>query len=168
MGTRGAASGNGHGAGNIGGAVSPLYYQEGSSYAADTSRLAFLTAIMAGKQLSLGFPMALQFSVTAFGTILVQSALNILGSATVAAYTAAVKIEQMITQGTLALGVAVNNYCAQNKGAKQYARIRSGMRSALAVGMVYVVVSGLIMWTVGKYGAYLFLSESTPSPAGAC
>ena len=118
---------------------------------------------MAGKQLSLGFPMALQFSVTAFGTILVQSALNILGSATVAAYTAAVKIEQMITQGTLALGVAVNNYCAQNKGAKQYARIRSGMRSALAVGMVYVVVSGLIMWTVGKYGAYLFLSESTPS-----
>lgn len=118
---------------------------------------------MAGKQLSLGFPMALQFSVTAFGTILVQSALNILGSATVAAYTAAVKIEQMITQGTLALGVAVNNYCAQNKGAKLYARIRSGMRSALAIGMVYVAVSGLIMWTVGKYGAYLFLSESTPS-----
>ena len=55
-------------------------------------------------QLAVGFPMALQYSITAIGTMMVQTALNMLGSTLVAAFTAASKIEQVVTQAFVALG----------------------------------------------------------------
>ena len=55
-------------------------------------------------QLRIGIPMALQYSITAIGTMMVQSSLNILGSTLVAAYTAAGKIEQVVTQAYVAMG----------------------------------------------------------------
>lgn len=68
-------------------------------------------------QMRIGFPMALQYSITAIGTMMVQSALNLLGSISVAAFTAASKIEQIVTQAYVALGTAMATYCAQNMGA---------------------------------------------------
>ena len=56
-----------------------------------------------------------QYSITAIGTIMVQSALNSLGSTLVAAFTAASKIEQVVTQAYVALGTAMATFCAQNK-----------------------------------------------------
>lgn len=114
-------------------------------------------------QLRMGIPMALQFSITAVGTMMVQSALNILGSATVAAYTAAVKIEQMITQGFIAMGAAMTSYCAQNRGAMKFSRIRAGVRVAGRLGIGYAAVTGLILWTIGKYAACLFITEDIPA-----
>lgn len=49
-------------------------------------------------QLHVGIPMAAQYSITAIGTMMVQSSLNILGSTLVAAFTAAGKIEQLVTR----------------------------------------------------------------------
>ena len=54
-------------------------------------------------QMRIGIPMALQYSITAIGTMIVQSSLNILGSTLVAAYTAAGKIEQVVSQAYVAL-----------------------------------------------------------------
>ena len=67
-------------------------------------------------QISIGVPMALQFSITAVGAILVQSALNMFGSTVVAAYTAAAKVEQFMTQPFGAMGMTMATYCAQNRG----------------------------------------------------
>ena len=58
-------------------------------------------------QLSVGIPMALQFSITAVGTILVQSALNLLGSMAVASYSVSCKVEQVVTQPFAAMGVTM-------------------------------------------------------------
>ena len=58
-------------------------------------------------QLSVGIPMALQFSITAVGTILVQSALNLLGSMAVASYSVSCKVEQLVTQPFAAMGVTM-------------------------------------------------------------
>lgn len=69
------------------------------------------------QQLKVGFPMALQYSITAIGTMMVQSALNMLGSIAVAAFTAANKIENLLTQAFVAQGVTMATYCAQNMGA---------------------------------------------------
>ena len=55
-------------------------------------------------QMKIGFPMAFQFSITAIGIIVVQTALNVFGSVAVAGYSAAVKIEQIVTQAYIALG----------------------------------------------------------------
>ena len=61
-------------------------------------------------QVSVGIPMALQFSITAVGTIMVQVALNLLGSTVVGSYTAACKVEQLVTQVFVALGMTMATY----------------------------------------------------------
>lgn len=57
---------------------------------------------LAAKQIGVGIPMGLQYSITAIGTMMVQSALNMLGSYAVAAFTAGSKIEQIFTQAYVA------------------------------------------------------------------
>lgn len=110
-------------------------------------------------QLRIGVPMALQYSITAIGTMMVQSSLNILGSTLVAAYTAAGKIEQVVTQAYVAMGTTMATYAAQNMGAGSVKRIREGFKACTVIGVVYsFVVAGFIM-TVGKYMTYLFVSE---------
>ena len=94
------------------------------------------------QQLAIGFPMALQYSITAIGAMMVQAALNVLGSVHVAAFTAANKIEQVATQVYVALGTTMATYCAQNMGAVSYTHLdvykrqspgyrRDGLRSRL-------------------------------------
>ena len=109
-------------------------------------------------QLGIGIPMALQYSITAIGTMMVQTSLNLLGSGLVAAFTAASKIEQVVTQAYVALGTTMATYCAQNIGAGKVQRIRSGFRSATIMSFVYAVISGIFIMTVGKYMTYLFVS----------
>ena len=87
-------------------------------------------------QLRIGIPMALQYSITAIGTMMVQSSLNILGSTLVAAYTAAGKIEQVVTQAYVAMGTTMATY-----------------------GAVYSVAAAAFIMTVGKFMTYLFVSE---------
>lgn len=109
-------------------------------------------------QLGIGIPMALQYSITAIGTMMVQTSLNLLGSGLVAAFTAASKIEQVVTQAYVALGTTMATYCAQNIGAGKVQRIRSGFCSATIMSFVYAVISGILIMTVGKYMTYLFVS----------
>lgn len=109
-------------------------------------------------QLGIGIPMALQYSITAIGTMMVQTALNLLGSVLVAAFTAASKIEQVVTQAYVAIGTTMATYCAQNIGAGNVERIRKGFRSATIMSFVYAIVSAILIMTVGKYMTYLFVS----------
>lgn len=110
-------------------------------------------------QIRIGIPMALQYSITAVGTMMVQSALNILGSTLVAAYTAAGKIEQIVTQAYVAMGTTMVTYGAQNMGAGDVSRIRQGFKASTIIGIIYAVVSAVLVMTVGKYMTYLFVSE---------
>ena len=110
-------------------------------------------------QIRIGIPMALQYSSTAVGTMMVQSALNILGSTLVAAYTAAGKIEQIVTQAYVAMGTTMATYGAQNMGAGDVSRIRQGFKASTIIGIIYAVVSAVLVMTVGKYMTYLFVSE---------
>lgn len=111
-------------------------------------------------QISVGIPMGLQYSITAIGTMMVQSALNILGSYHVAAFTAGNKIENIFTQAYVALGTAMATYNAQNIGAGKLERVREGFRKAHLIGIGYSIVTGIVLVTVGKYLSYLFISDN--------
>lgn len=113
-----------------------------------------------GWQLKIGLPMAFQYSITAIGTIVVQSCLNILGSTAAAGFAAASKIEQVFTQAYVALGTTMATYCAQNMGAGQYTRIRKGFKSATLLGFAYAIVTGAIIFFAGKYMTVFFVSEN--------
>ena len=115
---------------------------------------------LAGWQLKIGLPMAFQYSITAIGTIVVQSCLNILGSTAAAGFAAASKIEQVFTQAYVALGTTMATYCAQNMGAGKYTRIRKGFKSATLLGFGYAIVTGAIIFFGGKYMTVFFVSEN--------
>lgn len=107
-------------------------------------------------QMSIGIPMALQFSITAVGAIMVQAALNMLGSVIVAAYTVAVKVEQFVTQVLAAMGMTMATYCAQNRGTGDLNRIKQGSRIAFWMSTVYsaavfFVLQAVLPWVVGLF-----------------
>ena len=78
--------------------------------------------------------MALQFSVTAVGIMILQAYLNGFGSAVIAGYTAAGKVENLVTQPFTTLAVAMEVYCGQNYGAGRPDGIRQGIVSSLKMG----------------------------------
>lgn len=57
--------------------------------------------------LAIGVPMALNYSITAIGTMIMQSAVNVFGSSVVAAFTAASKVSNIATQSMPTLGTAM-------------------------------------------------------------
>lgn len=109
-------------------------------------------------QMAVGIPMALQFSITAVGTILVQSALNLLGSTVVASYSVSCKVEQLVTQPFAAMGVTMATYCAQNRGINDLERIRKGVKSATVMSTVYAVVIYGVVYLILPYAIRLFVT----------
>lgn len=118
-----------------------------------------LTAQDIGSHLGMGLPMAFQFSITALGVILVQSSLNQLGTEAIAGFSAANKIEQFVTQPMVALATAASTYCAQNLGAGQFRRIRSGLKASLVIGLWCTIFASAVSYFLGEYLVYIFISN---------
>lgn len=112
----------------------------------------------AKNQIGLGVPMALQFSITAIGTIMIQSSLNILGSTVIAAYTAAAKAEQLVEQPFLALGMTMATYGGQNIGVNDIDRIKKGVRIGCILTVVYGVIIAIVVISGIEYILRLFVS----------
>ena len=113
----------------------------------------------AWQHLEVGLPMAFQFSITAIGTMVIQSALNSLGSTAVAAFTAGSKIDQFATQPLASLGVAVATYTAQNYGARALERIKKGVTGAAIIATVCGIVGGFVVITFAKPLVALFVGS---------
>lgn len=96
--------------------------------------------------LSMGIPMALQFSITGVGTVIVQSALNLFGATYIAAYSSAMKIQNFAVQFYPSLGVAMATYAGQNYGAGKMQRIRHGVRDSLICSLIYSVFLMIIAY----------------------
>lgn len=116
-------------------------------------------------QLSVGLPMALQYSITAVGTIMIQSALNKFGSVVIAAYTAANKACQLATLPYGALGVTMSTYAAQNRGINDIGRIKKGVSVASHISSVYsVIIYGVAMLTLAPLMKLFIDTGSTSAP----
>ena len=114
----------------------------------------------AWRHLRIGIPMALQFSVTAVGVMVMQTALNALGSTVVASYTAASKVEQIITMPAMTFGMAMAVYCGQNMGAERYDRIKSGVRSCTILSCAVSIVCSVVTVLFGGQMTRLFLDQA--------
>lgn len=115
---------------------------------------------LALNMLGIGVPMGLQFSITAIGSIMLQSANNALGTACVAAFTSAMRIKMFFLCPLESLGMAMATYCGQNYGAGKPERIWSGIKASFLLMGVYVVANFVILWFGAKYMALLFVSAS--------
>ena len=93
----------------------------------------------------IGLPMGVEYSVSAVGAILLQDAINILGSGAVAAQTAGEKIRQMFTLPMESIGMAMATYAGQNFGAGHMDRIKRGIRDGIVIQALYCAVVWVIL-----------------------
>ncbi len=109
-----------------------------------------------------GLPMALQYSITAIGSVLIQAAVNNLGSVVVASVTAANKVQSFVHLPFSTLGVTISTWCGQNMGAGNYNRVKEGIRCGLIIATMYSVVMGVIMYAGGEYISLVFIDKDEP------
>ena len=109
---------------------------------------------------SIGVPMGLQFSITAVGSIILQSAVNGLGSGAVAAVSAGAKVHNIVATPMESMGLAMATFCGQNLGARRVDRIHRGMNAMVAVSICYCALGFLLNAFAGSRIALLFLDAS--------
>lgn len=109
--------------------------------------------------LSIGIPMALNYSITAVGTMIMQSAVNVFGSSVMAAFTAASKVNNIATQTMPTLGTAIATYCGQNLGAGKYDRIYTGMKKGFILCIAASLIGAAICLLGGRFIVSWFVSN---------
>lgn len=112
------------------------------------------------KLLGLGIPMALQFSITAIGTIIVQGAVNVYGETYMAGFSAAGKLQNILTTVFVAFGATVATYVGQNRGAGRIDRVREGVRCTQYMILAWSVIAMILMFFFGKYMTCIFVNSS--------
>lgn len=110
--------------------------------------------------LSMGVPMGLQFSITAIGSMVMQGYNNYLGTAYVAAYASAMRVKMVFLIIVESIGIAMASYQGQNYGAGKLDRISSGVRAALKLSLMYVVVAFCVVFFFARPLSELFVSAS--------
>lgn len=118
------------------------------------------------KLLSLGIPMAINYSITAIGTMILQAAINVFGSSVVASYTAASKIINLTTQTMPSLGTTSATYCGQNLGAGKYDRIYKGMRCGFILCAIVGVLGAVISLIAEPWMISMFIPNPTAEAMG--
>lgn len=107
--------------------------------------------------LNIGVPMGLQFSITAIGSIMLQSANNALGTACVAAFTAAMRIKMFFMCPFESLGIAMATFAGQNYGAGRPERIRQGVKAAALMALAYWGFTFVVLMCGARWLALLFV-----------
>lgn len=104
----------------------------------------------------IGIPMGLQYSITAIGSVILQVAVNSLGSMAVAAVTAGSKVIMFLACPFDALGATMATYGGQNVGAKKLDRIHQGLKTGAMMGCSYSVAALAVIFFFGRYIALIF------------
>ena len=108
---------------------------------------------------AMGIPMGLQYSITAIGSIVLQSSVNALGSLYVAAVAAGSKVYQLLACPFDAMGATMATYCGQNVGACKLDRLSKGIRACSLLGLCYSVIALGTMLRFAPQCALLFLDS---------
>ena len=109
------------------------------------------------KLCNMGIPMGLQYSITAIGSVILQSAVNGIGSDAVAAVTAGSKLSMLMMCPFDAMGSTMATYGGQNMGAGNLERLDKGLKSCTILGLIYSFIAIGIILTAGRYFLLLFL-----------
>ena len=107
--------------------------------------------------LNMGLPMGLQYSITAIGSILLQTAVNGLGANAMAAVTAGSKVYMLCACPYDAIGTTAATFAGQNLGAGKPERIHQGVRACTILGVIYAAVIFLAMYLWGSQLCLMFL-----------
>ncbi|MDR1430828.1 MAG: MATE family efflux transporter [Propionibacteriaceae bacterium] len=110
----------------------------------------------------IGLTMGFQMSVIAVGAVVLQYAVNGLGADAVAAFTAAMRVDQVAVAPLASFGLAMATYVAQNRGAGKWRRIRVGVFRISLVVLGVSLVLGAAVIGFGDQIVYLFVGGQAP------
>ncbi len=110
-----------------------------------------------GTLCGMGVPMGLQYSITAIGSVILQTAVNTLGASAVASVTAAGKVGMFFCCPYDALGSTMATYGGQNVGAKKPERLGQGIKASMVIAAVYSAAALLILYLFGAELSALFV-----------
>lgn len=110
-----------------------------------------------GTLCNMGIPMGLQYSITAIGSVILQTAVNTLGSMSVAAVTAGSKVSMFFCCPFDAMGSTMATYAGQNVGAGKLNRVSKGMKSCCLLGLIYAIIACVVLVLFGSGISMLFL-----------
>lgn len=109
----------------------------------------------------MGVPMGLQYSITAIGSVILQTSVNSLGSVAVAAVTAAGKVSMFFSCPFDAMGSTMATYGGQNVGAKKLDRLGKGLFSCSVLGIVYALAAFVALFFWGDIFIGMFVKEGS-------
>lgn len=124
-----------------------------------------LSAHYVRRLLIMGVPMGLQYSITAIGSIVLQTAVNGLGAAVMAAVASGNKVSALFATPFDAMGTMAATYAGQNLGAGKLDRVRTGVRQCALLGIAYCLAALAVLYLVGGKMAGLFLSGGDAASA---
>lgn len=111
-----------------------------------------------GELISNGLPMALMNSITAIGCIVLQYFINGIGLAYTEAYSACSKYINLFMQPACTAGFTISAFTSQNYGAKEYDRIKAGVKVCSVIATVSYLVLGSLMVFIPRQLALLMLN----------
>ncbi len=106
---------------------------------------------------NMGIPMGLQYSITAVGSVILQTAVNGIGSMAVAAVAAGTKISMFFCCPFDAMGSTMATYAGQTVGAGKLDRVSKGMKSTCLLGLGYSLLAVIVLVLFGQTIALLFV-----------
>jgi putative MATE family efflux protein len=110
-------------------------------------------------QLKLGIPVSLQFTVTSIGSMILQSAVNSFGTATIAGFTAAGRVENLANIPLSGLSVGTQTFVGQNYGAGNYDRIIKSVKKIFVLDIMLSAALSVALLTAGMPMVRLFMTE---------
>ena len=109
--------------------------------------------------LKVGLPTSLQFAIIGLSILIIQTVCNSFGADVIASFTASLRIEQIAILPMITFGVALSTYVAQNFGAKNYSRIRTGVKKASLINFLVSIFMAFIMYFWGSDLVRLFIGS---------
>lgn len=109
-----------------------------------------------------GLSMGMMSSLVNFGTMVLQSSINTLGTEIIVAHTAARKVFEIWNLPVSTFGAAMATFSGQNYGARKYDRIRKGLRSVLGIAWCWSAIVILMAYTISPYLIGFITSSRQP------
>ena len=122
-------------------------------------RLEWKTAL---RQISLGLPVSVQFTVTSIGSMCLQSVVNSFGTDVIAGFTAAGRVEGLTNIPMSGLGVATQTFVGQNYGARKYDRIIKSVMKIFLLDIAVSVVMSITLYLIAEPIVSIFSTDMSP------
>ena len=119
-----------------------------------------MNRLMVWKIVGIGFPAALQQSITSFSNVIVQSYVNYFGAAAMAGYSATLRIDGFLQLPLQSFNMAITTFVGQNIGAKQYKRVKKGVFAAWLMSSIVILAGAMFMFFNGRMIVRIFTNDA--------